>query len=135
MKTRPFILFTALLFLAQFGSAQDFLGDWLVYATDTKGNSTINKFSLAANGTISIDYGNDEEVEVITSYSIAGNQLLIKNTAKGSPCEGLLMIYEFQLDEVPNTIKVIEDQCSLDQRKGAVWKSRRMNYTNTLKNL
>jgi len=135
MKTIKFITFIALSFLAQFSNAQDFLGEWLVYATDAKGKSTINKFSLAENGTISIDYGNNNEVEVITSYTIAGNQILIKNNAKGSPCEGLLMVYEFQLDKIPSTIKVIEEQCSRGQRKGVVWRIEQVNTSLLAKKL
>ncbi|MEN0049956.1 MAG: hypothetical protein AAF806_23035, partial [Bacteroidota bacterium] len=61
------------------------------------------------------------------SYTIEGNQISIKNNAKGSPCEGLLMIYEFQLDQVPNTIKVIEEQCSAGKRTGIEWQITKVN--------
>lgn len=127
MKIIKFLVFLSLLLLSQISNAQDLLGDWLIYTTTTNGKNLTNRFSLAENGIIHIDYENNKEIEVVTTYRLEDNRLLIENTAKGSPCEGLVSIYEFQLESTISRIKVIKMPCSLGKQEGKIWQIERLN--------
>lgn len=116
MKAQTFLL--ALFFLTTpfFLSAQSMVGDWTYQGPGPDGKEITNTMTMKEDGTLSVDFGSDGQVEVVAAYTIEGDQITINDTLEQSPCYGKAGVYTFKIDGDNITITLVEDACDLRRR-------------------
>lgn len=113
----PFIRLAVLLLFLAPGAvfAQSMVGTW--QWDDTMDGTTVTfSFEVKADGTWTVDVGNDGSVELSGVYTLDGDQMTITETGEGSPCSGVAGLYKMTITETTATASVISDKC--DQRRG-----------------
>ncbi|PHN02489.1 hypothetical protein [Flavilitoribacter nigricans] len=100
-----------------FLTAQSMVGDWTYSGPGPDGEELINTMSMKEDGSLSVDFGSDGQIEVVASYTIEGKQITINDVSEQSPCHGKAGVYEFALDGDNVTITLVEDACELRRRE------------------
>lgn len=124
MKTHIF-LFAMLFLMTSFAlSAQSIAGDWAFERTAPDGTKVTNTMSMKEDGTFTVDFASDGQVNVLGTYTIDGNKITISDTPKESPCYGMLGVYNFKLAGDTATITLVEDACEI-RRNDSPWELTR----------
>jgi hypothetical protein len=116
MNASKLLLFSILFMASGSLSAQSLVGDWTMEAYTSDGTKVTNKISFKADGSMTVDFRSDGNVDVHANYSMDGDKLSISDTAEQSACYGKVGVYQVSLNGDEATIKVVDDPC--DQRRG-----------------
>ena len=116
MKKQTPLFIVLFLFTPFLMTAQSIVGDWLMDGKTPDGHTIVNKVSFNADGTLTVDLGNDGSIDVNATYTVEGNKVSMDDTSKESPCYGTVGIYEIKIEGDKCTAKVVEDACAV--RKG-----------------
>ncbi len=116
MKFSKLLLFGALLLLGSSLTAQSMQGSWLMEGQTEDGTAITNKISFNADGTLTVDFGNDGSIEVRAAYKQEGDKVTILAPAKEDPCHGTTGVYQVSIDGDVCTVNLVEDGC--DMRRG-----------------
>ena len=118
MKRSKLIIAVFTLFTPFFLSAQSVVGDWLMDAVAPDGSLVKNKLSIKDNGIMEIDFGNDGTVNVVTSYTVDGDKISLKDTSEDSPCYNVVGVYQFKIKGNTNTVRLVDDPCEARRGEG-----------------
>ncbi|WP_020570465.1 hypothetical protein [Neolewinella persica] len=111
MKNAGFLPIIFLLFAPFFLQAQDFLGSWTMSGTTPEGQTITNTIAFNADGTMTVDFGNDGKVDVNATYTHKGNQISVSDTSKESDCYGKLGVYSVTVSGDTFTAVLVSDPC------------------------
>jgi hypothetical protein len=111
MKNARFLPILFLLFSPFFLQAQDFLGAWTMSGTTPEGQTITNTVAFNADGTMTIDFGSDGQVEVTSTYTHNGSQVSVSDTDKASDCYGKVGVYNVTVSGDTFTAVLVNDPC------------------------
>lgn len=111
-------LFVALLFLLPcMGFAQtSIVGEYTSQAPDEQGKLMPLKVSMKADGTFTVDFGADSNIDITGKYSIEGDQI----TLLDSFCPDQKGIFKLEMTETVTTFTVITDPCKRGGPEGKI---------------
>lgn len=92
-------------------SAQDVTGNWAMSGTAPDGQAYNTTISFHADGTMTVDMGNDGSIDIQANYTLADSQMSISDLAEQSPCYGKTGVYSVSLDGDQMTVTLIDDPC------------------------
>ncbi len=107
------LLFLVCMALSLGAFSQNFVGDWTIEVPDKDGNMVPLKLTIAENGTYTVDFGMDGQVEVNGQYEAAGDQMTIWDTdGSAGGCEaGAKGIYTFVVTDTELKMTRVSDEC------------------------
>ncbi|WP_116126359.1 hypothetical protein [Lewinella sp. IMCC34183] len=92
-------------------SAQSLTGQWTYALTTPSGETLHNLLIVKDDGTITIDMGTDGEVDVVSEYTIDGNEITVHATEAEDPCYDTPGVYRFTREGDTVTLTAIDDPC------------------------
>ncbi|MEL6391509.1 MAG: hypothetical protein AAFY36_08425 [Bacteroidota bacterium] len=110
--TNKFIALAAILLaLPLCLSAQNVTGDWAMSGTTPDGQAFNTSVSFHADGTMTVDMGNDGTVDIQANYTHADGQISISDSAEASPCYGKTGVYNISIDGDQMSVSLVSDPC------------------------
>ncbi len=107
------LLVLALLFPLFTYAQDDHIGDWKIDYTDENGMMQSTKLSIASNGTYTIDFGMNSNIEVKGNYEMADDKMTIWDTEGEYACigEDKKGVYRVSVSSGSLTMTRISDGC------------------------
>lgn len=88
------------------------VGDWKISFTDENGAEVAVKLTLASDGSYTVDFGMDSNIEVKGKYEIDGDEMTIQDTGGANSCgEDKKGIYKVTASADSMTMTRISDEC------------------------
>ncbi|MEM8582683.1 MAG: hypothetical protein AAGF87_00370 [Bacteroidota bacterium] len=91
--------------------AQEVTGNWAMSGTAPDGQAYNTTISFHADGTMSVDMGNDGSIDIQANYTHADGQMSISDIAEQSPCYGKTGVYSISLNGDQMTVALVDDPC------------------------
>lgn len=104
----------ALLFCLPFSlAAQDFVGDWTMKMPADNGDMVDVHLSIKGDGSYTVDFGKDGNVEINGNYQNDGNQITVWDDGTGDGCpKGAKGVYNWAIEGDKMTMTRISDACT-----------------------
>jgi hypothetical protein len=110
MKAR-FHLFLALMVMLPFGLlAQSPVGTWKMSVPDESGNMIPLKVAISEDGTYTLDFGADGNIDAKGKYTVEAGKMTIQDT-EGSECTAQ-GVYTFKIEGDTLTLTRVSDNCA-----------------------
>lgn len=113
MKTLVKLFFAMILCLPLNLQAQSkaVAGDWKMEIQSEEGISIVVKASIKDDGTYTIDFGNDGQVEINGEYRLKGDHMVIKDVSGTLACTTGQGIYKYTVSATSLTMEKVKDDC------------------------
>lgn len=98
-------------------SAQSVAGTWTEQITTPDGEQVTSTFVMTDEGILTVDFTSDGQIDVMSTYTTDGSQIIVVDTMNESPCKGKKGVYNFKIDGDTITISLVEDGCDLRRRE------------------
>lgn len=107
------LLFLVCMALSLGAFSQSLVGNWTIDVPDKDGNMVPLKLTIVDNGTYTVDFRMDGEVEVNGQYEVAGDQITIWDTDGGAGgCEaGAKGVYTIAVTDTELKMTRVSDEC------------------------
>ena len=112
MKNLKMFCTALVLILPLFMFAQRSLeGSWTTTFPGQDGSAVVAKLVIGEDGTYTVDFGADGQVEINGTYKTDGNQIIIRDMGEGpDACNGK-GVYNFTVDDVAMVMERVSDEC------------------------
>ena len=93
--------------------SQAFVGDWTISIPSDDGKTTMTAhLAIQGDGTYTVDFGEDGQVELHGTYEVSGDQMIIRDKEGGEGCPpGAKGVYTYAITDEGMTMTRVSDEC------------------------